>query len=255
MIRPAATIARHALLEAMRGALPWLALAGAALACALSAFLSEVAITESGALRVSAGAALLRACAIFLVSAQVVSSIVRESNDKGLELVLAMPISRPAWYLGKLSGFAAMAMAIATALALPMLWGIPKDSWAAWWLAMCAEAVLMAAAALFFAAALGQTVAAIAACAGFYALARSIGAIQAIASSPLAGEGAAPGAARGAVEALALLLPRLDEVARGDWLLYGAPPGAEFARMLASVAIYTALLAAAGLFDASRRNL
>jgi len=255
MIRATATIARYALLESARGALPWLALAGLALSLALSAFLSEVAITEANALRVSAGAAFLRVCVMFLVCAQVVSSVVRESNDKGLELVLALPISRPVWYLGKLAGFAAMAAAIATALALPLLWSAPATHWLGWWLALAGEAVLMAAAALFFATALGQTVAAIAACAGLYVLARSIGAIQAIASSPLVAEGSVPGAARGLADVIALLLPRLDAVARGDWLLYGPPSGAEFARMLAGLAIYAVLLAAAGLFDASRRNL
>ena len=57
------------------------------------------------------------------------------------------------------------------------------------------------------------------------------------------------------MDAFALLLPRLDAVARGDWLLYGAPPAVELAPALAGLAIYFVLLAAAGLFDFSRRNL
>ena len=57
------------------------------------------------------------------------------------------------------------------------------------------------------------------------------------------------------VDAFALLLPHLDTVARGDWLLYGAPPAAEFASALGGLGIYIVLLAAAGLFDFSRRNL
>jgi hypothetical protein len=44
-------------------------------------------------------------------------------------------------------------------------------------------------------------------------------------------------------------------VARGDWLLYGAPPPAELALSLFGLALYVLLLAAAGLFDISRRNL
>ena len=55
--------------------------------------------------------------------------------------------------------------------------------------------------------------------------------------------------------AIAALLPRLDAVARGDWLLYGAPPAEELASVLAGMGIYVVLLAAAGLFDFSRRNL
>jgi ABC-type Na+ efflux pump permease subunit len=250
-----ATVARYVLVEARRGALPWLAAAGLLAVLALAGFLSQVAITEAASLQASAGAALLRAGAIFLVSAHVVSSVVREANDKGLELALALPISRPAWYLGKLLGFACAGALIAALFAVPLLaWAKPADL-AAWWLALTVETALVAAAALFFASALGQTVAAIAATAGLYLLARSVSAIQAIAGSPLAGDSAGALAARWVIDGLALLLPRLDAVARGDWLLYGAPPAAELASLLGGLAIYVLLLAAAGLFDFSRRNL
>ena len=255
MIRAVATVARYVLVEARRSALPWLALAGVLAALGLSGFLSQVAITEAAALQASASAALLRACAVFLLAAHVVSSVVREANDKGLELVLALPISRPAWYLGKLLGFTCAGALIATLFALPLLvWAKPSDL-VTWWLALAAEAALVAAAALFFACALGQTVSVIAAAAGLYLLARSISAIQAVAGGPLAGESTTAEAARWLVDAFALLLPRLDAVARGDWLLYGAPRAAELAAVLAGLAIYFALLAAAGLFDFSRRNL
>jgi hypothetical protein len=255
MSNPTATVARYVLIEARRSALPWLAAASMLAALGLAGFLSQVAITEAAALQASACAALLRACAVFLVAAHVVASVVREANDKGLELALALPLSRPAWYLGKLFGFAGTGVLLAALFALPLLaWAKPSDL-AAWWLALAAEAALVAAAALFFASALGQTVAAIAATLGFYLLARTISSIQAIAGSPLASDSSAGQVARWLVDGLALLLPRLDALARGDWLLYGAPPMAEFVPPLAGLAIYFALLTAAGLFDFSRRNL
>ncbi len=255
MNRAIATVARYVLVEARRSALPWLAVGGVFAALGLSGFLAQVAITEAAALQASASAALLRACAVFLVAAHVVSSVVREANDKGLELALALPISRTSWYLGKLLGFACAGALLATLFALPLLaWAKPADL-AAWWLALAVEVAMVAAAALFFASALGQTVSAIAATAGLYLLARSISAIQAIAGSPLAGDGASGDTARWLVDAFALLLPRLDAVARADWLLYGAPPAAELALALAGLAIYFVLLATAGLFDFSRRNL
>ncbi len=252
---PTLTVARYALVEARRSGLPWLAAACVLGALALSGFLSQVAITEGAALQATACAALLRGCAVFLIAAHVVASAVREANDKGLELALALPISRSAWYLGKLIGFAC------TGALLAALFGLALLAWAApahlvlWVLALAAEAALVAAAALFFASALGQTVAAMAATAGLYLLARSISAIQAIAGGPLADDSLAGEAARWLVDALALLLPRLDAVARGDWLLYGAPPVGELAQSLAGLAIYFLLLAAAGLFDFNRRNL
>jgi hypothetical protein len=181
--------------------------------------------------------------------------VVREANDKGLELALALPMPRPAWYLGKLLGFALTGALIAALFALPLAaWARPADL-AAWWIALAAETAVVAAAALFFASALGQTVAAIAAALGLYVLARAISAIQIMAASPLAGDSAAASAAHWLVDALALLLPRLDAIASGDWLLYGAPPAAELALALAGLAIYFVLLAAAGLFDFGRKNL
>ena len=253
--RAVATIARYALVEARRSGLPWLVLACLLGALAFAGFLSQVAITEASSLQASASAALLRACAVFLVLAHVASSVAREANDKGLELALALPISRPAWYLGKLLGFVCTGALICAIYALPLLaWAKPADV-ATWWLALAMEAALVAAASLFFASALGQTLSAIAATAGLYLLARSIAAIQAIASSPLAGDSAGGEAARWTVDAFALLLPHLDAAAHGDWLLYGAPTGAELAATLAGLAIYVVLLATAGLFDFSRRNL
>ena len=255
MNRATATVARYVLVEAWRSSLPWLAAACVLATLAFSGFLSQVAITEAASLQASVSAALLRACAIFLLAAHIASSVVREANDKGLELALALPISRPSWYVGKLLGFACAGALIAVLFAAPLLvWTKPADL-AAWWLALAVETALVAAAALFFASALGQMVSAIAATMGLYLLARSISAIQAIASSPLAGDSAGGQAARWAVDSFALLLPHLDAVTRGDWLLYGAPPAAEVATALAGPAIYFLLLTAAGLFDFSRRNL
>jgi hypothetical protein len=252
---PSIIVAGYTLVEALRSGLPWLAAASVVAALGLSGFLSQVAITEATALQASVCGALLRACAVFLIAAHVVASTAREANDKGLELALALPISRPAYYIGKLLGFACAGTLLATLFALPLLlWSKPADL-AAWWISLAAETVLVAAAALFFASALTQMVAAMAATAGLYLLGRSIAAIQAIAGGPLAADSLPGEAARWAVDAIALLLPRLDLVTRGEWLLYGAPTASELFLSLSGLGLYLALLAMAGLFDFSRRNL
>ena len=252
---PSLTVAYYTLVEALRSGLPWLAAACVVAVLGLSGFLSQVAITEAVALQVSVAGALLRAVAVFLIGAHVVASVARETNDKGLELVLALPISRSAHYLGKLFGFACTGALLATLFALPLLvWAKPSDL-AAWWISLVVETVLVAAAALFFASVLAQTAAAIAATAGLYLLGRSISAIQAIAGNPLAGDALLTQAVRCSVDTLAVLLPRLDEATRGDWLLYGAPAAGELARMLLGLGLYLVLLTAAGLFDFNRRNL
>ncbi|MGH8765494.1 MAG: ABC transporter permease subunit [Burkholderiales bacterium] len=255
MTRSTATIAYYVQVEALRSGLPWLAGGCAIGALGLAGFLSQVAIIESTQLLASVAGALLRACAVFLIATQVVASIAREQNDKGLELALALPLSRHTWYLGKLLGFACAGTLLAAVFAAPLLcWAAPANV-AAWGLSLAAELVVVAAAALFFASALTQAAAAIAATLGFYLLSRALPAIQAIAAGPLSGDTSGAHAARWTVDALALLLPRLDVVTRGDWLLYGTPPAAELAPAVGGLAVYLVLLVAAGLFDLSRRNL
>jgi ABC-type transport system involved in multi-copper enzyme maturation permease subunit len=250
----AATLARIVLLEARRSGLPWAALGIWALALALAAFLSQVALTESRELQASVTAALLRVGAVFLLAAHVASSTLRESDDKVLELLLALPVPRAQLYLGRLAGFAACGTAIAALFALPLLaWASPAAV-VAWGFSLAIECALVAAAALFFARSLSSLVAAMSATAGLYLLARSVVAIQAMASSPLSEPTFGSRAAGFAVDALALLLPRLDAVTRTEWLLYGAPAPAAYGAALAGLAIYAALLVAAGLFDFQRRN-
>jgi hypothetical protein len=251
---PAAILARLVLLEARRGGLPWLAVASLAGALALAAFLSQVALTEARSLQLSVAAAVLRACAVFLVAVQVSASVMREVNDKGLEHMLSLPLSRASHYLGRLAGHAVVAALLAIAFALPLLFWASPGRVAPWAVSLALEGALVAAAALFFTLTLSQPVSAIAATAGLYLLARSMAAIQAIAGGPLVDPTLANQAARFGVDAVALLLPRLDAVTRSDWLLYGAPGVGEFTTAMGALLVYIALLAAAGLFDFYRRN-
>jgi ABC-type Na+ efflux pump permease subunit len=251
---PTAILARLALLEARRGGLPWLAAASVAAAFGLAAFLSQVALTEGRSLQVAVVAALLRAFAVFLVALQVSASVMREREDKGLELMLSLPLTRASHYLGRLAGFGAMAAALALVFALPLLaWASPATV-ALWAVSLMLEGTLVAAAALFFAMTLAQPVPAIAATIGLYLLARSMAAIQAIAAGPLVEPSLASQAARFCVDAVALLLPRLDTVTQTEWLLYGSPGMAAYGAAIGALAVYIALLAAAGLFDFYRRS-
>jgi hypothetical protein len=251
---PSAYLARQVLIEARRGALPWLALGAVVLTLGLAAFLSQVALTESRALQLAIVAALGRACAVFLLAAHVAASVVREANDKGLELALALPVPRARLYLGRLAGYAACGTALAALFAAPLLlWANPAPV-AMWALSLALECTVVAAAALFFAVSLGQVVGALAATVGLYLLARSMAGIQAIAASPLAEASAAHELAQWAVEAVALLLPRLEAVTRTEWLLYGMPEPRLYVQALGGLLIYATLLAAAGLFDFQRES-
>ena len=78
--------------------------------------------------------------------------------------------------------------------------------------------------------------------------------IQAIAAGPHRDESLADRFARWAVDAVALLFPRLDSVTRTEWLLYGAPAPSAYAAAVGGLVLYALLLVAAGLFDFHRRG-
>jgi ABC-type transport system involved in multi-copper enzyme maturation permease subunit len=250
---PAAIFARLVLTEARRGGLVWLALAALGVGLALGAFLSQLALTESRLLQAAVVAALLRVSAVFMLAAQVVASVRREIDDKRLELMLALPLSRATQYLGRLAGFIALGAALALLFSLPaLLWAEPAAVFC-WGVSLACELALVAGAALFFAMTLASLVPALAATAALYLLARSMSAMQAIAAGPLAEASLPHELARHAVDAVALLLPALDRVTRTEWLLYGAPDIRAYATSLAGLLVYAALLAAAGVFDFERR--
>ncbi len=251
----ALTLARYTLLEARRSGLPWLALACVAAALVLAAFLSQVAITESLQLQAALVAASLRASAVFIVAVHVVTSVVRDSADKGFELVLSLPVSRITLYTGRLAGYAAAGAAVATAFALPLLvWAAPGAVFA-WWLSLMLEAALVAALSLFFVFTLANVVSALSAVAGFYLLSRSITALQAIAAGPAADDGVLGQLARLGMDGVGFLLPRLDAVTRTDWIVYGPPSTAELGMAASGLVLYGALACVAGLVDFHRRNL
>jgi ABC-type transport system involved in multi-copper enzyme maturation permease subunit len=252
---PVLLLARTALLEARRSALPWLALGLLASSLGLAAFLSQVALIESRELQATVVAALLRAGSAFLLATHIAASVARESNDKVLELALALPLSRRAYYLGKLCGYGAIGLVLALAFTLPLLLWSPVTPVALWGASLALELLLVAAATMFFAMTMSSVVAAIAASTGLYLLGRAIASIQLLARGPLSEEGWAQMLSRWVVDGVAYLLPRLGATTRSEWLIYGAPPLGDYGLALLSLAAYGALLVAAGLFDFHRRNL
>jgi ABC-type transport system involved in multi-copper enzyme maturation permease subunit len=251
---PAVIFVRLALVEARRGGLAWLAAAALGAALAFGAFVSQLALTESRMLELAVVAALARACAVFVLAAHVVTSVRREIDERRLELLLALPLARSRQYLGRLAGFACLGIVLAALFALPLFLWARAPAVLAWALSLACELVLVAAAALFFAMTLAQHVSALAATAGLYLLARSVSAVQAIAAGPLAPDAWLQKLGRGAVDALALVLPALDRATRTDWLLYALPGASSYAAALGGMLVYAALLTAAGIFDFERRS-
>ncbi len=257
LIFPILTIARYTLLEALRNRLLWLLLLAAAGAIGLSGFLHELALTESRQLQAALLAAVLRLAAVFLIATFVITSVVREANDKGLELLLALPLPRAAWLLGKLTGFAALALLPALLFGALAWLSAPPDQAALWALSLLCELWIVAAFSLLCVLTLNQVLPALAASAGFYLLARVVGTLQLLGHGPGSSHGPGPGQRwlNAGIDALALLLPHLDQYTRSDWLVYHSGSLAELAAIVLQSALALALLTAAALFDLYRKNI
>lgn len=245
-------IARYTLLEAARNRLLWLLLVALAAAFAAAGFLGQIAVTEASRVQASVVAAGMRMFAVFLVAAFVVTGIVRELNDKVLEVLLAKPMPRASYFLGKLLGFAGVAAVVAAVVGLPLwMFGTPGGV-AAWTFSLFLELTIVASAAFFCVLTLNQVVSALAAVLGFYVLARSIAAAQILAA---AGSGTwSDKATRWLIDGIAALLPRLDRMTDAAWIVDG-PAGAALGTAVAAQAlVYVVLLAGAALFDLYRQN-
>jgi ABC-type Na+ efflux pump permease subunit len=159
----ALTIARYTLLEALRNRLLWLVLLMALGAVGVSGFLNELALTESRELQAALLGAVLRLAAVFLVATFVVTSMVREANDQGLQLLMALPMPRAVYLFGKLAGFGALALLPALLFGALGLFFAPPAQAALWTISLLCECWIVAAFAVRCTLTLNQVTPALAA--------------------------------------------------------------------------------------------
>jgi len=242
-------------MEALRSRMLWLVGALLLVAAAAAGFLQQVTLIETTRVQAVIIAALLRGCAAFLVASFVVMSMVREYNDKVLELMLAQPWPRAAYLFGKLAGFSAAALALAAIVSAPLAFLAPAPRVAVWGLSLACELVIVASMSLFCVITLTHVVPALAAVLGFYVLGRSMAAIEVIARAAETSQAWTDRAANWLVTGIAAILPRFDLMTQTGWLVDAPPPAAALGSVLAQAAIYTALLVTAAQFDLHRQNL
>lgn len=255
MLKQLNTIAFYTLLEALRNRLMWLLGFIALCGIGLSSFLHQLAITESRQIQIALLAAFLRYSAVFLLASFVITSMVRELNDKGLELVLALQLPRAGYALGKLCGFAALALLPALLFGAITLFFAPWQQSFLWTMSLAFELWIVAAFSLLCVFSFNQIMSALGAVLAFYALTRSISALQLISVGPLSAQLPSQQALGALIDGLATLLPNLDQFTRTDWLVYHTGNTAALWPILMQTAIYLLLLGSAAVFDLYRKNL
>ncbi len=248
-------LATGTLREALRSRLGWPMMALIIFALCLALFVKQLAITESVAIETAFIAALYRFGAVFLLAMFIITAQVREANDKSFDLLLSLPMSRATFFLGKLLGYALCGILMAMILALPLGLFAPAQPVFAWSISLALELMIVAAASLFFVLTLSSTVASMAAVMGLYLLARTVAALQLMGATSLADtSGIGRHLTNGLLNAIALLMPRLDLFTQTSWLVNGVGGMADLPTIALQTLIYVALLAGAALFDLYRKN-
>jgi hypothetical protein len=250
------TLARFTLLEALRTRLLWLFLIALAAVYGTAYFVQQLAIIEGARVQIVFSAAASRLVAVFVLSLYVLTSVVREFNDKGLELTLSFDLRRSDYILGRLLGFMLIALTMALLAGVPQSILAPLPAALQWSCSLALELALVAALSLFCVMTFTQLMPAASFVAGFYLLARTLSAIRLISDTSVVGDNALSRQMMAwLVDTLALVLPALDRFSQSAWLVDGAAGWSAIGICALQATVYTALLIAAAMFDFYRRNL
>jgi ABC-type Na+ efflux pump permease subunit len=200
-------------------------------------------------------AAFLRLSAVVIVTMFVVSSTVRELQDKTLEMILAMPIHRSSYYLGKLVGFLHVSIIIALIFSALLLLYASSDQVLIWGLSLFFELIIVVALGLVMLFTFNQIPAAITGVLVIYAAARSATSIYLMSQYPIISHTTiAQKFMDGFIEMLTWLLPDLHRFTQTEWLAHNTGSFQLLLPVMTQSMIYLVLLSAIALFDFYRKN-
>lgn len=251
-----ATIGRYTVLEALRARLPVLTLVTISVLLAASFFVREIAITDSARFQTAFYAATVRFATVFVAALHTIASVSRDFQDKGLDTTLALDLPRAHYVIGKLLGFLIIAAALAVAAGCVL---VPLCGWGAtlqWTLSLFLELAIVIALSLFCVVTFASLMPAASFVAACYLLARAITAVRLIGANPVANaEAPSQQVMHWLIEAVALVVPALDQWTRTEWLVDSPVALATLARLGAQSALLVVVLTTAAVFDLHRRNL
>jgi len=249
------TIARYTLLEAMRTRLPQLVLSAIVLLGAAGFFVQEIAVAESARLQTGFYSATMRLTSVFITGLYVLSSVTREFNDKGLDVMLALDLPRSHYILGKLTGFLAIGALVAFAVSIPLAFLAAPDAALQWGLSLAFELAIVVALSLFCIVTFSQLMPAASFVLAFYLLARALTAMRLMSAHPLTGaDTLSHQFISMMMEGLALVMPALDGWTQTAWLVNHQAAWLDIGTLAGQSALYVALLAGATMFDFYRKN-
>jgi Cu-processing system permease protein len=249
------TIARFTIIESLRNRFLLLSFLVIAVSFALVEFIGDLAITEHRVTQVAILAAFLRMSAVVIVTLFVVSSSVRELNDKTLEMILAMPVPRGSYYLGKLFGYLYIAALVSVIFAVLLLLYADPEQVVIWSISLFFELILVVALSLVMLFTFNQVPSALMGVFIIYGASRIATSIFLISKYPIiAHTSAAQKFMDGLIEVMTWLLPDLHRFTQTEWLAYNTAEWGNLLPLLGQTIIYLVFLSFIALFDFYRKN-
>jgi len=249
------TISKFTIIESIRNRLLWLSLLMMLIGFVLVEFVGDLAITEHKATQLAVLAVFLRLSAVLLTALFVVTSSLRELQDKTLEMILAMPIKRSSYYMGKLLGYIQLAVAVALIFSVLLMVYAPVEHVVVWLLSLMFELVLVVALSLVMLFTFKQVPAALTGVFVVYLASRIMSSLYLLSQHPIvANDGIGQKFIDSFVAMLTWVLPDLSRFTQTDWLVYGLVDWSQLLPILIQTVIYLCLLSAIALFDFYRKN-
>lgn len=218
-------------------------------------FLGELLLTNPEGSQAGMLAFFLRLGCVFQVAILVAFAVARDLQNRGLELLLALPFPRAVVFMGKWLGFALVVVLLALVCGLALLPLVPAEQVLLWGLVLACELLLVAGVALVLTLTLQQAPLALTLVAGFYLLARLMPTLLLIVhqTREMSPHWSATGA-EFILTVIVTLLPGLDHFVVTEWLVYQTGSLQAFWPILGETVIYLLLLLSMGLFDLYRRD-
>jgi len=240
--------------EIARSRLWWFAIALVLIGCGIAEFGASIAITETAQHRLVFYAVSMRLASVFVMALLVSTSVLREIDDKFVELVLSRPVSRGDWYIGKFLGYITAVLCFAVLVSVPLVVQVPMQG-LLWGYSLALELIIVVAAALAFAVTVRQITISLSVVAGFYILSRGIAGLVLISRGPTVDLSLTSNRfVAWLIDTLAYVLPDLERFTRAAWLVDASPSAQDLAMLTLQTTVYASLLVAVGLFDLHRRN-
>lgn len=249
------TISKFTVIESLKNRLLLLSFLVVVVSFVLVEFIGDLTITEHRVTQAALLAAFLRISAVVIIALFVVSNSVRELNDKTLEMILAMPIHRTSYYLGKLIGFIQVAILVSIIFSVVLFFYAEPEQVFIWAISLFLELTFVVALSLVMIFSFSQLPTALAGVFIFYGTSRIVTSLYLMSKHPIVeSTSLAQQFMEGFIQMLTWLLPDLHRFTQTSWLTYNEAEWNMLLPLFGQIVIYLVLLSCISLFDFYRKN-